>query len=162
MNTNKCLATQRDKPSTPILVDCNPDSVYQQWTMASKFKWQAGGDEPPNDSEDMWTTVNVSPSVVKTVIKIESNDPQHRRTLTKNKNTRVDSTRLVIALWQICFKKRKIPTFRTRHTLLIHLYPCSTPKILPLSLSTTYFLCMLMPSKLWSVPHSGVKKHLPD
>merc|ERR1712241_599144 len=53
MNTNKCLATQRDKPSTPILVDCNPDSVYQQWTMASKFKWQAGGDEPPNDSEDM-------------------------------------------------------------------------------------------------------------
>jgi len=53
MNTNKCLATQRDKPSTPILVDCNPDSVYQQWTMASKFKWQAGGEEPPNDSEDM-------------------------------------------------------------------------------------------------------------
>jgi len=41
MNTNRCLSTQRDKPSEPILVHCNPDSVYQQWTMSSKFKWQA-------------------------------------------------------------------------------------------------------------------------
>jgi len=42
MNTNRCLSTQRDKPSEPILAHCNPNSVYQQWTMASKFKWQAG------------------------------------------------------------------------------------------------------------------------
>jgi len=44
MNTNKCLATQRDKPSTPVLRDCDSESVYQQWTMSSKFKWQAGDD----------------------------------------------------------------------------------------------------------------------
>ena len=67
--------------------------------------------------------------------------------------------------WLLCDKyasKREKFLLSAHATPSWSIYPCSTPKILPLSLSTTYFLCMLMPSKLWSVPHSGVKKHLPD
>ena len=52
MNTNRCLATQRDKPGTPILVKCNPDSVYQQWTMSSKFKWQAGREQAEEEEDE--------------------------------------------------------------------------------------------------------------
>ena len=40
MNTNRCLATQKHNPGTPILDDCDPDSRYQQWDMSAKFKWQ--------------------------------------------------------------------------------------------------------------------------
>jgi len=41
MNTNKCLTTQKTNPNQPKLVDCQPSSSYQLWTMGSKFKWQA-------------------------------------------------------------------------------------------------------------------------
>jgi hypothetical protein len=41
MNTNRCLATQPSDPNVPKLVECNPNSSYQQWIMSSKFKWQA-------------------------------------------------------------------------------------------------------------------------
>lgn len=40
MNTNRCLATQKHNPGTPVLDDCDPDSRYQQWDMSAKFKWQ--------------------------------------------------------------------------------------------------------------------------
>jgi len=41
MNTNKCLTTQKNNPNSPKLSDCVANSMYQQWTMGSKFKWQA-------------------------------------------------------------------------------------------------------------------------
>lgn len=41
MNTNKCLSTQKNNPNQPKLVECASYSSYQQWTMGSKFKWQA-------------------------------------------------------------------------------------------------------------------------
>ena len=157
MNTNKCLATQRDKPSTPILVDCNPDSVYQQWTMASKFKWQAGGDEPPNDSEDMWTTFCGQEQWLKLKAMIRSTGERWPKIKTPVW-TAHDS-------WLLCDKyasKREKFLLSAHAWSLIHL-PLLRPKNpASLSLSTTYFLCMLMPSKLWSVPRSGVEEHSPE
>ena len=41
MNTNRCLSTQQTDPNVPKLVECDPNSSYQQWIMSSKFKWQA-------------------------------------------------------------------------------------------------------------------------
>ncbi|TRY79170.1 hypothetical protein TCAL_09989 [Tigriopus californicus] len=40
MNTNRCLATQNHDPSNPVLAECT-GGPNQQWTMESKFKWQA-------------------------------------------------------------------------------------------------------------------------
>ena len=41
MNTNKCLTTQKNNPNNPKLTDCQANTIYQRWTMGSKFKWQA-------------------------------------------------------------------------------------------------------------------------
>ena len=140
MNTNKCLATQRDKPSTPILVDCNPDSVYQQWTMASKFKWQAGGDEPPNDSEDMWSEC-VAICGQQQWLKLKA--------IIRSRGERWPKTKTPVWTahdsWLLCdkyaSKKRKIPTFRTRYHPLDPSTPAPPPKN-PASLSINYLFSM--------------------
>ena len=44
MNTNRCLATKNDNPSDPQLEECR-ESPNQRWSLSSKFKWQADGQQ---------------------------------------------------------------------------------------------------------------------
>ncbi len=48
MNTNRCLATQNNNPSDPVLEECS-SSPNQRWVMGSKFKWQANKQEEEDE-----------------------------------------------------------------------------------------------------------------
>ena len=50
MNTNRCLATQKDDPSNPQLEECS-SAKNQRWTMGQKFKWQARNENGEDEDE---------------------------------------------------------------------------------------------------------------
>ena len=56
MNTNRCLSTKNNDPTSPVLEEC-ANTANQRWVMKTKFKWQAskdgeGGNGHGGDDED--------------------------------------------------------------------------------------------------------------